>query len=165
MSRRLKRKIRDICNLDHLSKEERRLAATSILNDTNAKQKLCNSMPGLSFKDIERAMRDILAERQPTEAEIEEEELMEIAPEKFEPPTLLGRKSTPGKMKYRVLTPEETRVLIEASKAPFEPPPVSENSTKLYNTYTMEQAVALINGTYDPNDPNLQRKDVLRRKR
>lgn len=129
-----------------------------------AKNKLCNSMPGLSFKDIERAMRDILAERQPSQAEIEEQELMEIAPEKFEPPVLPGRK-TSGKMKYRTLTPEETQALIEASRAPFEPPPASENSAKPYNTYTMEQAVALINGTYDPNDPQFQRKDVLRRKR
>lgn len=162
MSKRLKRKIRDICNLDHLSKEERRLAATSILNDTQAKQKLCNAVPGLSYKDIERAMKDILAERQPLDQELDEEELREIAPEKFEPPTLLGRRSTPTKMQYQVLTPDEAQALIDASSAPFEVEPVSEKPVRAHPTYSMEESVALINGNYDPK---IFDKGILKRKR
>jgi hypothetical protein len=158
LSRRLKRKIRDICQLDHLSKEERRAAATKILNDTNAKQKLCNACPGLSFKDIERTMKDILAERQPTEDELEE---MAI-PEKFDPIPLPNSKQNGHKMKYKILTPEETQALVSASEAPFYTDPESEEPKKHYPTYSLEETIALINGTYDPN---VFKKGILKRKR
>lgn len=158
MSRRLKRKIRDLCQLDQLSKEERRAAATSLLHDNDAKQKLCNSVPGLSFKDIDRAMKDILSERQPTE-----EELERIAvPEKYDPPFLPGSKSGIKKMKYRTLTLEEVQALIAASEAPFTPETESEKPNRQYPTWTLEETLALIDGTYDPN--NFQ-KGILKRKR
>jgi hypothetical protein len=158
LSRRLKRKIRDICQLDGLSKEERRATAAKILNDSNAKQKLCNACPGLSFKDIERAMKDILAEKLPTEEEIEKLAI----PEKFNPAPLIANKTTTVKMRYKILSLEETQALMAASNAPFELPPVSDKAAKAHPTYTLEEAVALINGTYDPNN---FKKGILKRKR
>lgn len=147
MSKRLKRKVRELCGLDSLSKEDRLLRAKEILESTKIKQKMCNQMPGLTFKDIERAMTDVINERQPTEREQEELELRELAPEKFEP--YIPQVEHPRReVTYRNPTREEVAWLLAQSNKPIEQEPVPEK--KDYPTYTREEVAALLRGDYDP---------------
>lgn len=64
MAKKLKKKIEELCGLTNLDLEERRAKAEKILDDNEWKQELCNELLGLSFKDLDRTLRSILAERQ-----------------------------------------------------------------------------------------------------
>jgi len=134
-----------------LSKEDRLLRVKEILENNHIKQKLCNLVQGLTFKDIDRAMKDIIAERQPTEAEQEELELREIAPEKFEPPipALLRPDNTQSthKIKYTTYTREQITWLFAQSEKSVQQEPIKEFNTN-YKTYTPEEVAALIKGDY-----------------
>lgn len=143
MSKRLRRKVRELCGLDLLSKEERLLRAKEILENNTTKQKLCNQMPGLTFKDIDKAMIAVLEERNPTDREIEELELRELAPEKFEPPIIAIDRPPKTEGNYRPLTREETAALLAKSNKPVQSEPIPDK--KNYRTYTMEETVALLN--------------------
>ncbi len=148
MSKRLKRKIRELCNLDEMSKEERLIRAKEILNSTKEKQKLCNSMPGLTFRDIEKAMVAIMEERQPSAKELEELEERSLHPEKYEPQSISPSTGKPGE--YRSLTREEVARLIAASKEPCINVAPS-TWTDDYPTYSAEEVAALMKGNYNPN--------------
>lgn len=158
MSRRLKKKIRELVGLEGLSKEERLLRAKEVLENQHTKQKLCNLVPGLTFKDIDRAMKDVISERQPTEKEQEELELREIAPEKFEPPVpaLLRPPHLQGKqnreLRYESPTREQVAWLLEQSKKPIKSEEPIKKSNTNYRTYTREEVAALLNGTYNPEN-------------
>ncbi len=151
MGKRLRKQIRESCGLEGLERTERRKRAQDILDSLEFKQRLCNKTPGLSFKDIEKTMKNILNENQPTAAEQEEEELRRVAPEKFDIDTAL--ESGPRKVKkvhYKTLTEEETRELMKADNTPVkqEPnPPARE-----YGTYTEEETRALMACDYNPAD-------------
>ena len=150
MSKRLRKRIRELCRLETLDRAERRLRAQSILDSTQFKQRLCNRVPGLSFKDIERTMLNILADTQPTKEEIAEKELKRIAPQKFDPDIEIKLLRKTKKITYRELTREEARKLVEASSIPV----VSEISHHQaeYSTYTHEEVQALMDCNYDPHE-------------
>lgn len=157
MSKKLRKRIRELCGLEGLERSERRRQAQQILDSPELKQQICNQMLGLSFRDIDKTMRNVLAENQPTPEEQEESELRRIAPHKFDPDAILesriprtGRK----KVTYKTLTREETRKLIEASNKPIENEPRPKPK---YDTYTFEEVQALLAGNYHP--------DMFKRKR
>lgn len=158
MSKRLKRKVRDLCGLDSLSKEDRLLRAKEILESTKIKQKMCNQMIGLTFKDIERAMTAVLEERQPTEREQEELELRELAPEKFEPFIPQIDRPPAREVSYRPMTREECAWLLAQSNKPIEKEPAAETNYN-YKTYTREEVQALLRGDYDPQNTKKALKD------
>lgn len=85
MSKRLKRRIHELCGLINLNRDEKIRKANEILNSSELKQSICNQILGTSFKDVERAMTAILKERQLTESQQEMLELEEEVPEKFDP--------------------------------------------------------------------------------
>ena len=94
-------------------------------------------------------MKAVLSEIQPTQEQVEEKELREMAPEKFEPHPLLKPQVPKGQVRYRTLTREETQKLIEQSNKPIQSEP--KPAPKHYDTYLPEEVQALIEGTYHPN--------------
>lgn len=60
-----------MCGLAGLEWEERQAKANQILVNTEWKQKLCNELVGLSFRELERALRGIASERQKKEESYE----------------------------------------------------------------------------------------------
>ena len=159
MSKRLRKRIRELCGLEGLDKLERHRLAESILDDVQFKQSLCNQVPGLSFRDIDRTMKNVLAESPNIKRDQEEEELRKIAPQKFNPgvENILPRRKN-KRTEYRTLTPEETRKLLEASEKPIKQ---EKKAKKEYDTWTLEEVAALIAGTYDPK--NFKRKKKVKK--
>ena len=152
LTKRLKRKIQEECNLVNLSKEDRLRRAHEILNSSDIKQAICNRIVGASFKDIEKTMRGIISERQPTEEEQEMLEIMKSNPEKINPDILLPPQLSSKKHdmpRYKTLTMEETRALLELGNTPIVQAhsPMPQN----YPTYTQEQVQQLMAGTFSKN--------------
>ena len=108
----MRNQILEECGLNHLDKEQRLRKAYEILHSNDIKQDLCHRIIGASFKDIERAMKHVIAERQPTREEQEELELMELAPEKFALPDPVVERPH-SDTKYRTYTPEEVQELLK----------------------------------------------------
>lgn len=71
MSKKLKKKIEEICGFEGLDWEARQTKATQILESTEWKQSICNELLGLSFKDLERTLRGIATERKKKEESYE----------------------------------------------------------------------------------------------
>lgn len=67
MAKKLKKKIEDICGLAELKWEERQDKATQILASPEWKQRLCNELLGLSFRELERILTGIANEREKKE--------------------------------------------------------------------------------------------------
>lgn len=71
MAKKLKKKIEEICGLAGLEWEERQAKAEQILASPEWKQKLCNELIGLSFRELERTLRGIATEREKKEESYE----------------------------------------------------------------------------------------------
>jgi hypothetical protein len=67
LAKKLKKKIEEACGLTSLDWEARQERATQILANLNWKQKLCNELLGLSFRELERILIGIANERQKKE--------------------------------------------------------------------------------------------------
>lgn len=63
MSKKLKKKIEEICGLHGLDWETRQNRAGQILASPEWKQSLCNELLGLSFRELERTLNGIVSER------------------------------------------------------------------------------------------------------
>jgi hypothetical protein len=146
----LKRQIQEECNLVGLSKKDQLRRAHEILNSSDVKQAICNRIVGASFRDIERTMRGIINERQPSEEEQEMLEIMKSNPEKINPDVLIypvfSSKKHDMPRRHNALTMEETRALLELGNKPI----AQESSLmqKNYPTYTQEQVQQLMAGTF-----------------
>jgi hypothetical protein len=131
LSKRLKKRIIELCGFSALNRTEKLSRANDVLNSTDIKNSICNQLQGASFKDVEKAMISIINERQITE---EEQELLDLeaqVPEKFDHEFQFKLKNEVSDKKketrYRTYTREEVAALMAASKAPTvsksEPPP------------------------------------------
>ena len=69
MAKKLKKKVEELCGLEDLQWEERRAKAESILASSERKQELCNQLQGLSFRELEKVLKSVIAERQVKEVE------------------------------------------------------------------------------------------------
>lgn len=153
LSKKLKRRIQELCGFNKLEREERLSRANEILNSADLKQAICNQILGTTFKDVERAMEAIINERQLTPAQEEELELQQAAPHKFDPDFefKINKKAASQPKRYapayRTYTREEVAELIAASNAPFIPPPPVER--KDYPTYSREQVEQLMREHYE----------------
>jgi hypothetical protein len=63
LSKKLKKKIEEICGLHGLDWETRQNRAGQILASSEWKQSLCNELLGLSFRELERTLNGIVSER------------------------------------------------------------------------------------------------------
>lgn len=103
-------------------------------------------MLGSSFKDIEKAMRSILEERQPSAHEEEIRELEEIAPYKLQKEELFPQTKKYKKTKYTYYTEEEVKALMEAEGN--KEITHTRNADTWYDTYSPEQVAILMQGRY-----------------
>ena len=150
LSKKLKRRIQELCGFNELDREERLDRAHEILNSTELKQEICHKILGTTFKDINKAMQSIIDERQITPAQEEELELRESHPEKYESnfdPELefkINKKAADPKKGggYREYTREEVAELLAASNAPYVAPEPAPRRD--YPTYSREQVQALM---------------------
>lgn len=67
MSKKLKKKIEELCGLVGLDWEARQERAEQILRSNSWKQQLCNELQGLSFRDLEQHLQGVATERQKKE--------------------------------------------------------------------------------------------------
>lgn len=148
LSKRLKKKIQDVCGLNDLDRDERLSRAHEILNSQELKQAICNQILGTSFKDVERAMKSLIEDRRPTPEEEEMLELERIAPEKLRAEELFPKPKKQKKQYFSQYSPEEVKALMAASTAPPEyKQPIDKD---LYHpTYTLEDTQAMLEGRED----------------
>jgi len=127
-----------VCGFAHLSNAHKLKRAHEILNDYKLKQDICNYILGASFKDVEKAMRSVIADRNPPDDlddDMEKTEYKAFTKDDVGVSDLPIGKAAP---KYRVYTLEETQALIAKSNAPVEEPPHRE-ITRYHETYSREQ--------------------------
>lgn len=150
MSKRLRKRIRELCGLENVERSERRKRAQDILDSIEFKQKLCNRVPGLSFRDIDKTMQNVLSDNQPTTKEQEErEELKRVAPYKLDPDfDFRARKRATREITYEMVTKEEARRLVEASERIISHD--YEFHHREYDTYTPEEVAELMGCEYQP---------------
>jgi hypothetical protein len=124
-----------VCGFAHLSNEHKLKRAHEILNDYKLKQDICNYILGASFKDVDKAMRSIIADRNPPD-DLDDMENVEY---KSFTKNDIGVSDLPvtKTSKYKVLSEEETRALIAKGNAPVVEPP--HKVTRYYETYSQEQ--------------------------
>ncbi len=67
LSKKLKKKIEEICGLKDLAWEARQDRANQILASSEWKQSVCNDLIGLSFRQLEQVLQGIATERQKKE--------------------------------------------------------------------------------------------------
>jgi len=84
----------------------------------------------------------VLEERYPTEKELEELELRELAPEKFEPPIPAIDRPPKTEGAWRPLTREQVADLLAASRKPVEQEPIQTYTN--YHTYSREEVQLLL---------------------
>lgn len=118
MSKRLKRRIFDICGLTNLSREDKVRKANAILADSDLKQKVCNQIMGASHKDIEKALKAVAATKASSEEDEEAAELERDYPEKLDPDIKLGRKVKPLRL-MAITNQREINELISATNEPL----------------------------------------------
>lgn len=147
MSRKLKKRIRELCGLEALSKEERTRRCNEILNDNDLKQSLCNQVPGLTFRDIDKTLKAELSDKKLTPEQEIYESIEEDFPDKLNPNDF---KPKPKRKVSRSLhyTREESLELINANTFGTKSKPVKQVQ---YDTYSQKEIEALINGTYTPH--------------
>lgn len=142
MSRKLKKRIRELCSLDRLTKDERIKRCQDLLRDNDAKQNICLQAPGLTFKVLDRVLRsEINSRRPPSEEELIYNEIQESQPEKLDPEIPLVRKKKAIKQGF--YTKKETLELINAESVATR----KEESTQpdSFDTYSPEDMKDFLN--------------------
>lgn len=148
MSKRLKRRIYDLCGLSNLSKEDKVKRANAILSDYDFRQSICNQVVGTSHRDIEKILKAIVITKLSAEEE-ENAELERDNPEKLHPELSIKRSVKPTKM-VPITDQKEINWLINASNQPLEED--EPKQPRDYPSYSTEEINALLNGSYDPAD-------------
>jgi len=146
LTKRLKKRIREVCGLDSLSKEDRAIRIQEILDSTDEKQAICNQIVGTSFKDIEKALVSIKGKVS------DAEELAQEIPEKVYPEKQSFDREIRASNLVEVMDPKEVAWLVEQSTKPLEPiaTPETFNHTD-YDTYSLEEVAALMDCNYHPS--------------
>lgn len=149
MTKRLKKRIREVCGLDSLSREERILRIQEILDSVEEKQAICNQIIGTSFKDIEKALTSIKGEKPKSN---DADELAKEIPDKVYPEKQSFDREMKANNLIELMDPKEVAWLVEQSTKPLEPIVTSETfSHTAHDTYSFEEVAALIEGNYHPS--------------
>ncbi len=147
LSKKLKKRIREIAGLDRLSKDERVGRAYALVDDIDFKQRLCNRVPGLDYKTIERCLKSIISSERPKATD--EEILRSTNPEKFEGLGVVIPLCVKRLPKLTTYTLEETLALINAPEVSSENKPKFDRSK--YSTYSLEEVQILLKDEHSPN--------------
>jgi hypothetical protein len=116
----------EACGLSDLGREDRILLAQEIVESSDLKQQICNDVDGLSFRDIEKVLGEILRskadrshkkDKKRKNEDTEDTHSQEEA--EYDNSTNEERVITRKKLKLEwLLNTEEVNFLIEASMAP-----------------------------------------------
>lgn len=114
------------------------------------KQNICNQIVGVSHKDIENSLKDLLIHNMSKQ----EEDMLEI--EETCPEKLHGHSAPTTRSTYRLklqylLDQEEINALIAASETEISHK--SSTAKQKYPTYSMEETNDLLNDKYKPTKP------------
>lgn len=126
-----------MCGFAHLSNAHKLKRAHEILNDYKLKQDICNYILGASFKDVEKAMRSVIADRNPPDDlddDMEKTEYKAFTKDDVGVSDLPVAKTT---SRYKALSLEETQELIARGNASVAEPP--HKVSRYYETYSQEQ--------------------------
>jgi hypothetical protein len=129
--------------LINLKREDKFRRAAEILSNSEFKQDLCHQIAGLSHRDIDKIMHDLLDGRQLDHVQDEE-------PKQEEEATVAVREVVRSKVLW-LLDQDEVNRLIQASEESIADV-ILDTATPAaqYGTYTEEEVYALLNDTYDP---------------
>ena len=144
-----------MCGFNDLEREEKILRAYEILNSNELRQSICHQILGTTFKDIDKAMQSIIAERQLTPDQQEELELRDTHPEKWVPIADLELEFKVNKhvadpvktSPYREYTREEVAALVSATHEPYVPVEYFEPTN--YTTYSRDFVEQLVREHYE----------------
>jgi hypothetical protein len=148
LTKKAKKRIRELCGLEGLSRTDRAVRSKELLEDDELKQFICHRLLGTTFRDIDKVLKEeIAASKIKSEEESIYEEMEFSQPEKLDPDHL------PTKRKHKAVkrgyyTPEETLKLIEADSNKKWMAAVSK-PREITSTWTPEEMWALINCCYD----------------
>jgi len=151
LTKRLKRRVMEACGLSDLGREDRILLAQEIIESSDLKQQICNDVDGLSFRDIEKVLSEILKSKAERSSKKDKRKSKDTNEQDFdsesidlpeEEPVAIVRKKL--KLQY-LIDQDEVNLLIEASLAP--PVVKSTISTEArYDTYTQRECNDLLSG-------------------
>ena len=148
MTKKAKKRIRELCGLDGLNRQARAIRSKELINDDALKQSICNTLIGTSFRDIDKLLKEeINASKARTEEENIHEELELEVPEKLDPDLQMIRRNKKP-IKRGFYTKADSLRLIEADTSKewlaekIESKPAS-------TTWSAEETYALINSCYD----------------
>jgi hypothetical protein len=142
----------EACGLSDLGREDRILLAQEIIESSDLKQQICNDADGLSYRDIEKVLSEILRSKadrssknsKRKEKQNNEQDFESESADSPEEEHLVEVKRKKLKLVY-LIDQEEVNTLIEASLAP----PVIKStisSGARYDTYTQRECNDLISG-------------------
>ena len=154
MTKRLKKRILEVCGFSNLSKEERAYKVEEILNSVEEKQAICNQVTGASFKDIKKAL---VAFRNEKTRLTEDEKLAIEVPEKIYPEKTYSREVRSSNL-VEILDPNEASYLIEQIRQSIAEAPLDKVPDTSYETYSFEEVAALIANNYHPSMFKRRRK-------
>jgi hypothetical protein len=149
LAKKLKRRIKEVCGLDSLKKDERVKRAREILEDPVEKQAICHKIVGASHKDVEKALQDIIVEKKGTKQQQEYEELEEEYPEKIYPELQIMNRQKAA-IRMNEYTPEECLALVQESSASKAIQEVFVERPLNYSTYSFAEVAALAACNYNP---------------
>lgn len=136
-----------------MSREDRIERAKELLNDIQEKQAACNKVVGLSFKDIDRVLKAVIAEKKSNKSDDEDERLDN--PDKWGDRSgelLRGSTKEANPLKGEAglpFTRDEVKWLLEQRDVIlYEERPTSARS---YKTYSVHEVNALIKGKCHPS--------------
>jgi hypothetical protein len=151
LSKRLKRRIHEVCGLLPLKREQRIQRAKEILDDLAEKQAICNKVVGASFKDVERALKDIISDRKVSSKTDEiDREVEELSPQKLRPELEVTRRAYDPAPTDMLLDPDEVNALLNATETSKATERVPELDPESYRTYSFEEVAALMDCNYNP---------------
>jgi hypothetical protein len=142
LSKKLKKKIEDLCGLANLDWESRQERAEQILANNDWKQQLCNELQGLSFRELERYLSGVLSERQKKEENYERKLQIYKKGTSTEPKPLRGDRAgarprslqeilaqvyAPRPVRGSELTPDEIKVISKFKPARPSPEVLPDN--------------------------------------
>lgn len=141
MSKRLKKRILEVCGLNNLNREDRAQKASAILNDSEYKQKICNEIIGISHRDIEKTLKGLLTARAISKEEEIYQELEEEQAEKLYPDSAPMRVKKQLKL-VPLLNKSEVNELIHATNEPLEE--VGHQKEKNNSFYSLEDVLKML---------------------
>jgi hypothetical protein len=132
LSKRVKKQVQDISGLSYLKREQKIERAREILESVEKKQALCNDIPGLNFKDLEKLLKGIIDSKAPAKVPDEPPEVQAMEREVRPTRTTL------------MLDIAEINRLIHASETPLFKPSKSISLRDMYPyTYSPEETKKL----------------------